>query len=252
MQEEEQAPRSIVVVGVTGDGKSSTCNTLSGSTSIAVSAGFASETSHVAHKDYLHISGEGELNEMRVIDTIGLHDTGLPAEEVMRRLSAFSDLVPLGISCFLFVARYGRFKPEHEAAVDAFVRNVGEDALAHTLLVFTGCTLDASELADALEKNAPESLRKLMPRLAGPPIGIDNLGQAKAAREALHSAIDGVITCADGTLYTHAALAEARKRYDAKREEERAAFASAVSDWRKTGSGPVQIEREFEKINVSE
>ena len=43
--------------------------------------------------------------------------------------------------------------------------------------------------------------------------------------------------------YSNEALAEARLRYDAKREEERQQFAAAVADWRK-GSGPVVIERE--------
>ena len=29
----------------------------------------------------------------------------------------------------------GRFKPEHDAALDSFVRNCGEAALQHTVLV---------------------------------------------------------------------------------------------------------------------
>ena len=36
----------------------------------------------------------------------------------------------------------GRFKPEHERALDAFASNAGEDALRHTLLVFTHCDVD--------------------------------------------------------------------------------------------------------------
>ena len=254
MHEDEEdsgsPPRALVVVGVTGDGKSSTCNTLSASTSFAVSGGLSSETAENASADYLRIDADGTLQEMRVVDTIGLHDTDLPAEEVMLRMGAFADLVPLGIACFLFVARYGRFKPEHEAALDAFVANVGEDALAHTLLVFTSCSVGADELAEALEQHAPKSLRRVLPLLAGPPIGVDNVARAREGREALHAAVDAALAKNGGALYTHTALADARRRFDTKREEERAAFAAAVSDWRK-GSGPVQIEREFESLTVA-
>ena len=130
--------------------------------------------------------------------------------------------------------------------------NVGSAALPHTLLVFTGCSLGAAELAEALEKHAPASLRALLPKLAGPPIGVDNVGAPKEARAALHAGVDAALARNGGALYTHAALDEARARYDAKREKERAAFAAAVSDWRKRGDGPVQIEREFEqKLNVA-
>lgn len=246
---EEPQHRSLVVVGVTGDGKSTTCNTLSSSTSFETSDGFASSTSQVAHTDYLLMDADG-VREMRVIDTIGLHDTDLAAAEVMQRFLHFADLVPLGIHCFLFIVKYGRFKPEHEAAFDAFVANVGEDALRHTILVFTGCTVDADELADALEKHAPASLKALLPRLAGPPVGIDNVERPREARDVLHAAVDKAVAKVDGALYTHDALAEAKARHDASREEERAAFAAAVSDWRKRGTGPVEIEREFEQLAV--
>ena len=236
-------PCTVVVLGVTGDGKSTTCNTLVGiPDAFAVSGGLASETANNEHRDYLRIDGD-EVGEIRVIDTIGLHDTDLPAAEVMSRFRAFADLVPMGIDCFVFVVRWGRFKPEHEAAFDAFAANCGEAALAHCVLCFTSCGLDAERLAEQLEANAPKALRKLLPKLGGHPIGIDNAASPAAARATLHGAVDAVIATNAGVRYTHEALSEARERHVNQREEERAAFASAVSDWRK-GSGPVVIEYE--------
>ena len=80
-----------------------------------------------------------------------------------------------------------------------------------------------------------------------------NVQRPREARDALHTAVDRAISSVGGALYTHAALAEAKARFDATREEERAAFAAAVSDWRKRGTGPVEIEREFEqKLTVGE
>ena len=155
---DDGGPRTIVLVGVTGEGKSSTGNSLCGRAAFAVSDGLCSETAAVAHADYLLIADD--VQEMRVIDTVGLSDTDLPADEVMRRFAAFSDLTPTGIDIFLLVVRWGRFRPDHEAAVDAFVANCGEAALTHTVLVFTGCALEPDALANALEQSAPASLRR--------------------------------------------------------------------------------------------
>lgn len=241
-------PWSLVVVGVTGDGKSTTCNTLCGSDLFETSDSLSSETSECAHADYLLLSDDGPV-ECRVVDTIGMQDTSLPADEVMRRFSLFSDLVPQGIDIFLFVLKFGRFKPEHQSALDAFVANCGESSLANTLLVFTGCALSPEELAQQLEDKAPPSLKALVPKLAGPPVGVDNIAAKGLARKRLHGAIGAAIAARaqrGGRPYSNAALAEARSRYDVRREEERAAFAAAVNDWRK-GSGPVEIVREGDR-----
>ena len=212
-----------------------------GSDVFDTSGGLGSETSACSHSDYLYLGPS--VREMRIVDTIGLHDTDLPQEEVMRRFSAFADLVPCGIDLFLFIVRWGRFKPEHEAAFDAFVANCGEAALGNTLLVFTSCGLSAEALAAQIDSHAPPSLRRLLPKLVSTPIGIDSIKDRSAARATLHAAIDLAAAATNGLRYSNEALAEARSRHDAKQEEERAAFAAAVADWRK-GSGPVIVERE--------
>ena len=79
-------------------------------------------------------------------------------------------------------------------------------------------------------------------------IGVCNLEGPRrdAARAALHAAVEAR-RANDGRRYTNEALDEARAKHAAAEEAERAAFASAVSDWRK-GSGPVVIEREREAV----
>ena len=47
--------------------------------------------------------------------------------------SAFADDCMDGVDAFLFVVKWGRFKPEHERALDAFASNAGEDALVRCL-----------------------------------------------------------------------------------------------------------------------
>jgi len=246
--EDDSGPRTIVLVGVTGDGKSSTGNSLVGESAFQVSGGLCSEAAVAKAADYIHVS-DNELEEYRCIDTIGLHDTGLPATEVLRRFNTFGDLCPLGIDVFLFVVRWGRFKPDHEAAFDSFLANCGEDALRHTLLVFTHCSLTQAELSSQLATHAPPGLGRLLPALGGAPVGIDNIQDSKGAREVLRKA---VAASSGGARYSNAALKEARARHDIGKEEERAAFSAAVADWRKGGAGPITIEREYTHIDSSD
>ena len=119
----------------------------------------------------------------------------MPCRQVMDRFIAFADRTPKGIDAFLFVVKWGRLKPEHEAAFDAFVANCGRGALAHTLLVFTHCALSDAELAAALAGDAPAWLQSYLPELRGFH-AVDNV--AGADRGAFHGSLDALIAANDG------------------------------------------------------
>ena len=227
--------QTVVLVGVTGDGKSSTGNTLCGSEAFKVSGGLASETQELAHADYLH-----RASFWRVIDTVGLQDTGLKQKEVLDRFSAFSNSAAEGIDVFLFVVKWGRFKPEHDEALAAFAMNCGEEALRHTMLVFSHCELEPESLAKELLA-APASLCHWLKRLGGGYVGIDN--RAMEARPRLQGALELLVSSLEGQRYSNEALEAARERLKAMEEEESRAFAAAVAEWRRA-TGPVVIERE--------
>ena len=151
---------------------------------------------------------------------------------------------PLGIDVFLFVVKFGRWKPEHEAALDAFAANCGEEALARTLIVWTCCPLSRKDLKLQVQKSAPASLRRMLPKLAGYPIGIEQIHKdLNAARSTLLQGLAGVLDTHIGR-YTNDVLHEARKRYRLRDEEERKNFAAAIADLRKR-TGPIVIEREY-------
>ena len=231
--------RVCVVVGVTGDGKSTTGNTLCGKDAFETSAGLASATRGHAIATYT-VGPQLNGTLWRIVDTIGFEDSCLPADEVSRLFSAFADDCMDGVDAFLFVVKWGRFKPEHERALEAFATNAGAEALRHTLLVFTHCEVDD---LDAILKSdkAPKSLReRWLPKLAGF-VGIDN-DQRLVARARLQTALDGLVARLGDARYSHDALREAQKRRDAAREADREAFRAAVLDWRKK-DGPLVVER---------
>mmetsp|Transcript_47018 Transcript_47018/g.125843 ORF Transcript_47018/g.125843 Transcript_47018/m.125843 type:complete len:288 (-) Transcript_47018:129-992(-) len=235
--------RVVVLVGVTGDGKSSTANTLCGAEAFSVSSGFQSETRDCQGADYLR----GGVS-WRVVDTVGLHDTDLSQQEAMDRFALFADRATAGIDAFLFVVRWGRFKPEHDAALSAFVANCGEAVLSHTILVFTNCRESPEALRQALEAGAPGTLRRWLSQVQGV-VGIENpapgagLDAGRAARDQAHAALDKLLATSAGRRYTNEVFAEARSRATEQEEAERAAFAAAVAEWRR-GMGPVKIERD--------
>jgi len=230
-----QDRRVIVLVGVTGDGKSSTGNTLANAPAFAVSSGLSSATQENSHADFM----DGDV-ATRVVDTIGFCDTSLTHEACLERFRSFGDHTPCGIDCFLFVVRWGRFKPEHDAALNTFFRNVGDEAFSHTVICFTHCTLDAAALKVALDADAPPSLRSWLNRVGGV-TGVDNGAESSTSGQRL---LHEIVACiSTDSRYSNAALEEAQAKHAVAEEEERAAFAAAVSDWRK-GTGPVVVERE--------
>ena len=248
------APRAVVLVGVTGSGKSSVGCALAGiADAFGISGGLASATSGAESADYTYVSsfrsqpshesngsggtgGSSVRRAYRVIDTIGLQDTSFSSAEVIRRFTAFTSLCPApGVSLFLFVLPFGRFKPEHEAALDAFAASCGEDVLEHTILVFTHCQLSPAELRQHLVTSAPQALRRILPKLAYPTaFPADVVAAPARAQRALRAAVDDACDALCEERYSLHSLQAAREQKEAGQEEdERAAFAAAVADWRK-------------------
>lgn len=126
--------RVIAVVGITGSGKSSVCNTLAGRTHrpFALSSSLVSVTTAVSHRDYSF------FGDWRVVDTPGLLDTNKARAENEGEVLRLAALAPHGLAAVLVVVPRGRFTAEQEAALVRLDELFGPSLRRHAILVVTG------------------------------------------------------------------------------------------------------------------
>ena len=126
----------VAVFGITGSGKSSTCNTMIGSRErlFEHSSAIMSITKAVSDRDYCFYR-----RPCRVIDTPGLSDTNRSRDEILEELDRFKAFAPHGLSAILVVIPHGRFTPEQEGAIRDIHEMLGPTGVKHSIVVFTHC-----------------------------------------------------------------------------------------------------------------
>lgn len=137
----EDDRRVIVVVGITGAGKSSTANTLAGRLlkQFSLSNSVTSVTQSVSFRDYDFV---GE--RWRIIDTPGLSDTNKSGDEVREELLRLARYSPKGVTAFVVVVPRGRFTPEQESVLRELDALFGPGLKRHAVIAVTSAT-DQSE-----------------------------------------------------------------------------------------------------------
>lgn len=168
-----EGPVVIVLVGITGEGKSTSGNVLSQDASaFQTSRRMKSMTSICSFRDF-----EAGGISYRVIDSPGLQDTNLSAQELHKRVRQFADLSPNGVDAFLFVVKRGRFRPEHAQAFKAFQEACSPAVLAHTIFLFTCLEEednDAFKDSFRTEVDIPQSFRDCLEKVGGRVVGVEN------------------------------------------------------------------------------
>lgn len=200
---------TLVMVGPTGQGKSTLGNLLVGGAHFGTSDDFNSETLDAAHADFV-VQG----SQYRAIDTIGFLDTRMGAEENLDKFADFADRAPDGISAFVFVLKKGRFTESSLEQFIAFEGVAGANALRHTILVFTHCGAEPNvELLRRCQSSTNKYLQQAVEKVHSV-VGVDSLDTDRCSddRKAVLDSVAAVLLSNNGEKYDNTTLTEARRR----------------------------------------
>ena len=168
----------IVLIGRKGDGKSSTGNTITGTSQFQPTLSSSSKVSRCQAATVT----SGQHKRVTVIDTPGLFNTELADHATEEELSQIFDLAANEIDAVLLVLRIGRFTAELQNTVEYFKTLFGSEVMKHTIAVFTGLDdLTFDEMTfDSYLKDLPKEIVDLLPERK---VAIDNRSKDKKLKQ---------------------------------------------------------------------
>ncbi|KAK6176451.1 hypothetical protein SNE40_014736 [Patella caerulea] len=163
----------IVLLGRTGNGKSSVGN------SISESKAFKSEISceSITKQCQYHVADFYDIR-LEIVDTPGLFDTETTQEESIKEIASCIGASAPGPHAFVLVLNINRFTKEEEQTVDTLSQLFGDKFFSYVVILFTGkdgLIRNGKSLEDFIAK-VPDYLRGLLDKCKNRCTAIDNTG----------------------------------------------------------------------------
>ncbi|XP_028314394.1 golgin subfamily A member 6-like protein 6 [Gouania willdenowi] len=195
----------IVLFGKTGNGKSSSGNTILGGQPFFTKASNKSVT-----KCCQKVKGQVDGRPVFVVDTPGLFDKSLSNEQVWEELVKCISMLAPGPHVFLLVIPIGRFTPEDEETLKLLKKGFGKNADKFTIVLITkGDTLDEQQSINEYIEESDESFKKLISDCGERYHVLNNKEKNRAQVSELIKMIDVMVRANGGKCFTNEMLQEA-------------------------------------------
>lgn len=156
---------------------------------------------------------DGKDTILRVIDTVGISDNQKSPAEVFDEFRRFASRAPDGVDVFLFAVRAGRFLKHHDEAFRAFEANCGDQALKHTIIVFTHFDGNQEEAKRRITQSGNVELDSWLAKTAGW-VCVESKLEPDSSRKQLHEQIAHLLKQFAGRRYRNAALNQSKEWRD--------------------------------------
>lgn len=200
----------FVVLGKTGNGKSSTVNTIVGKNICKATASSQSVT-----KQCQLVEEDVRGKRLVIVDTPGLYDTESTEEETHKEIGKIIGLTSPGFHAFIVVIRIGRFTREEIQSVYILAEMFGPELFERTVVLFTGVDnleADGVTFERYLGNDITRDLQDFITKCGGRVVGFNNRNRSDTRQvDELMNKVGVIVKAKSSSYYTNEMYEEAKR-----------------------------------------